>query len=554
MKILKSIALSAALIVAFLSCQKEISFETGGKSIGEFLKDAGGDCAPAAVNGIFKQDTVLALDANFVDVQVNVTTPGTFDIKSDTVNGYSFSKTGSVAFGNNTIRLYASGKPIVAGTNTFTITYGASTCTFDITVTGSGVLPAEFTLGSIAGICMQAIPGGTYAVGVPLTASNTLTVQVNVTKAGNYILGAIAPTAGLLFSGSGTFTTLGLQTVTLTGTGTPTTAGIAIVTVTNLASTCTYGITVQAAAPPAVFTLDGAPNGCTNFILNGTYAAGVAASVSNTVTLNVNVTTAGSYTITTNTANGITFSKTGVFTATGLQTVVLTATGTPTAAGAFTFTPVVTTGNCNFSVTCTGTPPLPTGDYFPLTANSWWSYDEASLTDTIYHVVIGIKPYNGNNYTDVQANYAGTPSDTLHYRKNGNNYFNWCPTDTYSAQFGFDNEQFVDINFLKENTATATMWSSAEYTGTTGGIGAKLRYDFKIENANTSITVNGKNYTSVIHVSATVQVNIAPLPYTAFEKNDLYFAKGIGLVKVIYNDLIAGGVIGEVNIRNYKVF
>jgi hypothetical protein len=245
MKIFKSIAFAAAVIVTFLSCQKEISFDTGGKSIGEFLKDAGGDCTPAIVNGIFKQDTVLATDANFVDVQVTVSTPGTFDIKSDTVNGYSFSKTGSVTFGNNTIRLYATGKPIVAGTNTFTITYGASTCTFDITVTGSGVLPAEFTLGSILGICTQAIPGGTYTVGVPLTSSNTLTVQVNVTKAGNYILGAIAPTAALLFSGSGTFTTLGLQTVTLTGTGIPSTAGIAIVTVTNLASTCTYAITVQ---------------------------------------------------------------------------------------------------------------------------------------------------------------------------------------------------------------------------------------------------------------------------------------------------------------------
>jgi hypothetical protein len=355
MRIFKTIALAAAVIAAFLSCQKEISFDTGGKSIGEFLKDAGGDCTPAVVNGIFKQDTVLATDANFVDVQVTVSNPGSFDIKSDTVNGYSFSKTGNVAFGNNTIRLYANGKPIVAGTNTFTITYGSNTCSFDITVTGSGVLPAEFTLGSIAGICAQAIQGGTYTVGVPLTPSNTLTVQVSVTKAGNYILGAISP-AGFLFSGSGTFTTLGLQTVTLTGTGKPTAPGIAVVTVTNIASTCTYAITVQPPTPPAVFTLDGAPNTCTGAIVSGTYAATVATAATNTATLKVNVTTAGTYTITTNTANGISFSKTGTFTTTGAQTIVLTAIGTPSSAGTFVFKPNVTT-TCDFSVTVQPAPP-----------------------------------------------------------------------------------------------------------------------------------------------------------------------------------------------------
>jgi hypothetical protein len=553
MKILKLLAVAATAFVTFLSCQKEISFETGGKSTGTLVKDAAGDCAPATVNGIYKKDTVLT-DLNFVDVQVNVTSPGTFDIKSDTVNGYSFSKTGSVAFGANTIRLYASGKPVTAGvTNIFTITYGTSTCTFAVTVAPQGAGPAVFTLGSTGGICTQAVPGGTYTAGVALTPANTLTVQVDVTTPGTYLLGA-ASTNGFLFTSSGTFTTTGLQTVTLTGTGTPIAAGVSVVTVTNIASTCTYALTVLPAAAPAVFTLAGAPNACTNFTLGGTYAAGVATSASNTVTLNVNVTTAGSYTITTNTANGISFSKTGVFTTTGVQTVVLTATGTPTAAGAFSFTPVVTTGNCNFSVTCTGTPPVPTGDYFPLTANSWWSYDEVSLSDTIYNVVIGTKLYNGNTYTEVQGNYAGFPEDTLHYRKSGNNYFQWGWSDGYSAQFAFDNPQLVDINFLRENAATGTTWSSAEYSGTNGGTATNLQYDFKIENANTSITVNGKNYTNVIYVSVTAKIKITPLPYTAFERNDFYYAKGIGLVKVKYNDILGGTVLGDVSIRNYKVF
>jgi hypothetical protein len=380
MKIFSAIALAAAIFTVFLSCQKEIGFDANGKSIGTFLKDAGGDCSPVNVNGIFKQDTVLALDVNYVDVQVNVTTPGTFDIKSDTVNGYYFSKTGTVAFGNNTIRLFASGKPVAADvTNTFTITYGTSTCSFDITVAPLGVVPAVFTLGSLAGICTQAIPGGTFIAGVALTPANTLTVQVNVTTVGTYILGA-ASTNGFLFSGTGTFTAPGLQTVTLTGLGTPIKAETSVVTVTNISSTCTHAITVEPPVPPAVYTLDGTPNACTGVIVNGTYAATVAMAATNTATLKVNVTTAGTYTITTNTVNGISFNNTGVFTTTGAQTVVLTATGTPETASLSVFKPNVTAGSCNFSVTVLSAPPpatftlsSATGACTPITVNGTYT-------------------------------------------------------------------------------------------------------------------------------------------------------------------------------------
>src|SRR5260370_433971 len=114
MKIFKSGLLVIATFVAFLSCQKEIVFDNNGVSAGVLKKDAGGSCAPATVTGVFKVDSTLT-SALYVDVQVNATTPGTFDIRTDTVNGYSFSKMGSVVFGINTIRLYPSGKPIAAG-------------------------------------------------------------------------------------------------------------------------------------------------------------------------------------------------------------------------------------------------------------------------------------------------------------------------------------------------------------------------------------------------------------------------------------------------------
>ena len=555
MKIFKSVILIAVTIMAFLSCQKELSFDNGGVSAGTLKKGTGGDCLPVVVTGVFKKDSVLT-SANYVDIQINVSTPGTFDIRTDTVNGYAFSKAGSVVFGINTVRLYASGKPVTAGNNTFTVKYGTSTCTFDITVVGT-IVPSAFTLGSTLGICTGATVGGTYTVGTPLTPFNTLTVQVNVTATGAYVL--VAPsTGGFVFTATGVFNTTGLQNVTLTGNGTPLTAGTAIVTVSNIASTCTFSIPVlpTAGGSPAVFTLDGAPNTCISYTIGGTYTAGSATSVSNTVKLNVTVQTAGTYTITTNTDNGISFSGAGTL-AIGPQQITLTATGTPLAAGTFnTFKPSITS-SCNFSVTFVAAVPPPNGDYFPLTNNSWWSYNVVGQTDTVYNLIFGTKTYNANTYTEIQENYAGITNDTAHYRKSGNNYYQWAPTEYYSAFFAFDNTQYQDILFLKENATAGTAFTPQIFTGTYQGVPATLEYDFKTETPNTSITINSVNYTNVIYVSVAVKLTVpGVLTTSVIENDDYYYAKGIGLIKVKYTPtaIVTGASVIDVNIRNYKVF
>lgn len=243
MKIFKLIILTS-VVLGFMSCQKELKFDSDGSSVGVFKKGAGGDCLPATVTGVFKADSTLNT-TQYVDVQVEVSTPGTFSIKSDTVNGFSFSKTGTVVLGLNTIRLYPSGKPLTIGTNTFTVKYGSSTCSFSITVVAAGTGSAVFTIGGAPGTCTGATTAGTYTVGIALTPANTITIQVNVTTVGTYLIGA-ASTSGFIFTGSGVFTGTGLQNVTLTGSGTPTVAGSAAVSVTNIASTCTYTVNVLA--------------------------------------------------------------------------------------------------------------------------------------------------------------------------------------------------------------------------------------------------------------------------------------------------------------------
>ncbi|MEP7232638.1 MAG: hypothetical protein ABI691_20425 [Ginsengibacter sp.] len=102
----------------------------------------------------------------------------------------------------------------------------------------------------------------------------------------------------------------------------------------------------------AEYTL-GTGGDCTGAVVAGRYVADTAVSAENTVTITVDVSVPGPYWITTNTANGISFSQVSTFSATGPQTAVLTATGTPLDTGMTNFTLRALNGladSCTFSV------------------------------------------------------------------------------------------------------------------------------------------------------------------------------------------------------------
>lgn len=102
---------------------------------------------------------------------------------------------------------------------------------------------------------------------------------------------------------------------------------------------------------PLPNSLGGSPGNCTAITFAGTYSKGVPLTASNTATVQVNVETPATYTISTNTVSGVSFSKTGTFTATGLQSVVLTGSGTPTASGPQNFTVTFGSSSCTFTLT-----------------------------------------------------------------------------------------------------------------------------------------------------------------------------------------------------------
>ena len=455
------------------------------------------------------------------------------------------------ALGNNHITGTFTALALDSLSNLKIITLGKFTSSIKLSgAAGSG---AAGTLGATAGACTPATLAGTYTQGVALTAANTATIQVNVTSPGTYAISTNGVN-GVTFSNSGTFTTTGLKTVILNGSGTPVNSGNQNYTVSFGASNCTFTVNYVAGAGAATGTLGVTAGSCTPFTPAGTYTQGTALNASNTVTVQVTVLTIGTYNITTNTVNGVSFSKAGSFTMTGVQPVILTGTGTPVGSGVQNFTVTFNTSTCNFPLTFAPVI-VPNTDYFPLTANSYWTYDDTAYPpDTTYRLNSSQVMIAGNNYRS-QVNGAGPVgvigADSLPYRKSGNDYYEYINVDTFA--FGtFDTPQYADVLFLKENSTVGATWTSATFSGLQGGIAYQIKYNFTIAATNATMVVNGKTYINVIQVNWKSQESIMGSPFTDENLYESYYAKGIGLIQ--RKETQSGGTPTFQYLRSYQVF
>lgn len=95
------------------------------------------------------------------------------------------------------------------------------------------------------------------------------------------------------------------------------------------------------------------------------------------VLVNVDVTTVGDYTITSNTVNGMYFSNSGTFTNTGINTIRLKPAGTPVAIGTSSYSIGFGSVSCGFTVTVkdsTGTGLGSGGTTIPVTGTGTWQF------------------------------------------------------------------------------------------------------------------------------------------------------------------------------------
>ncbi len=218
---------------------------------------------------------------------------------------------------------------------------------------------AVYTLEGVGDTCTGSLLNGKYYVDTLLTSANSVQLQVNVTAIGTYFL-RTNTVNGIQFSVSGTFTDTGMQTITLEGSGTPVSAGNFTYT-PPVGAGCTFIVSVIKALPPvAAFELEGSPNACTGAVLTGSYIYGKPLTSGNFVVIIANVIAPGTYNITTDTIDGISFSAIGNFTSIGNQNVKLFGSGTPPLPRNLTFFPKGTNSGCSFDVAIINAEPLAT--------------------------------------------------------------------------------------------------------------------------------------------------------------------------------------------------
>lgn len=261
------------------------------------------------------------------------------------------------------------------------------------------------------GECLPKTLQGAYIVNKALASSNFIEVDVDVITGGRYTI-STDTVNGYYFTGSGDFSSTGINTVTLEGKGKPLAEGVDNFTVSFDSTFCNIEVAVlpASAATPSGFTLRPSDTGCMNASVLGDYVRTVPLNSTNKVDIQVNVSSIGSYTISTVATNGMTFSSSAAFTTTGVQTVSLMGSGAPANAGAISIPLTVGGVSCSFTVNVINdgtTQPPPTATYFWKFVSSGATYQGSIDTGAKLETIVL------NGITVASLEFEGSSSDTL---------------------------------------------------------------------------------------------------------------------------------------------
>ncbi|MBF4465215.1 hypothetical protein [Flavobacterium sp. LC2016-12] len=368
-------------------------------------------CSQVEPFGIYKQGQTLTT-SNYLTIPVTVTQPGVYTVSATTTNGYYFGTNGTFpTAGTYILNLAGTGTPHNGHVSpdpgdvvTITLNGKQSTC-----IPNNFVQTADVDFVINCGIINTV---GDYNIGIPLTASNKLTVSVTPTAIGFWSMNTNTVN-GYSFSGTGTFTDLTPnQTVELLGTGTPIASGTNNFNLVSNATTQSGGSCsgIEIIVAPISYTIN-----CAGATQNGTYLQDVALTVSNTITLPINVTATGQTTISTNTLNGISFTSGLINLSTlGAQNVILTGTGTPTVVGTNALTVTGSPGGaatCTLNVTIAAQPVTYTTNCASITTSGSYAPGiamTASNTMTVPVNVTYVGAYNISTNTVNGVSFSGT--------------------------------------------------------------------------------------------------------------------------------------------------
>jgi hypothetical protein len=119
------------------SCKKDPPPSSNGNAQG-YLTSLENGCSPSKIHGIWYNGITAGTDSNYLEVTVNVTTPGKYNISSGAQNGVTFTGSGNFSeIGVYTVRLRSSGAFTKFGPTTFPLKFDSSSCNFIVYVQDS---------------------------------------------------------------------------------------------------------------------------------------------------------------------------------------------------------------------------------------------------------------------------------------------------------------------------------------------------------------------------------------------------------------------------------
>ena len=392
------------------------------------------------------------------------------------------------------------------------------------------------TLKSSSGTCLPGFIFGSFIKDSALKATDFIELYADITTPGTYVIKSDT-LSGFYFIGTGSATSIGLKIIKLSGYGTPRSSGPTTFTMTFGTSVCKIDVYVNSGAPPPTaytFTCAGTTFG------TGVYTAGTAVGAQHTVTLNVNVTTPGPYTINIAAVNGISFSGSGTFTAAGNAQVTLTASGTPLAASPPPYNYTVTNGasTCTFSITVAAPTLPPNLDYVPQTSFSNWSSKLVGGTaaDTTYiQVSANSKTFGPNSYKIFERKDMGTPTDSFFNRKNGGLYYQYIDGNLGVLTNPINKEYLV----LDSNLAVNATWTANFGPNVAMGFPlSNIRVDAQILGKGETQTVASILYNNVIRVKYIYTATVLFVGDVPVAEEERWFARGIGVIRSSIMNLI----------------
>jgi len=132
-----TVVLLFSVLMTFNGCKKGDHHPPTPTAKGS-LQDENGNCMPGTIHGIWYNGITTGTDTNYVEVTVNVTSPGSYRITTDRQNGVMFAASGIFTdTGLNRVNLKATGSFISPATTNFTTTFDTTVCQFQVYVQDS---------------------------------------------------------------------------------------------------------------------------------------------------------------------------------------------------------------------------------------------------------------------------------------------------------------------------------------------------------------------------------------------------------------------------------